>query len=138
MEEVKVVYALIKSKCNQILMVDNHEGHWSLLGGRVEPDETLIEAAIREVHEETGFEVEIGNLIAVNEAKYVKRNHHTILFTFEARIVGGTEAIKKPNEILQIEWVDIDQANERMPYYSEGLNKMLTGYALYNNQGTIE
>ncbi|MBT9251610.1 NUDIX hydrolase [Bacillus halotolerans] len=137
MEEVKVVYALIKSKCNQILMVDNHEGHWSLPGGRVEPDETLIEAAIREVHEETGFEVEIGNLIAVNEAKYVKRNHHAILFTFEARIVGGTEAIKKPNEILQIEWVDIEQANERMPYYSEGLKKMLTGYALYNNQGTI-
>lgn len=73
----------------------------------------------------------------LNEAKYVKRNHHAILFTFEARIVGGTVVIKKPNEILQIEWVDIEQANERMPYYSEGLNKMLTGYALYNNQGTI-
>lgn len=72
MEEVKVVYALIKSKCNQILMVDNHEGHWSLPGGRVEPDETLIEAAIREVHEETGFEVEIGNLIAVERSEICK------------------------------------------------------------------
>ncbi|MEH7320794.1 NUDIX hydrolase, partial [Priestia megaterium] len=52
MEEVKVVYALIKNKYNQILMVDNHEGHWSLPGGRVEAGESLVEAVIREVFEE--------------------------------------------------------------------------------------
>lgn len=27
MEEVKVVYALIRNEFNQIVMVDNHEGH---------------------------------------------------------------------------------------------------------------
>ncbi|AJI26019.1 hypothetical protein BF28_5622 (plasmid) [Bacillus cereus E33L] len=36
MEEAKVVYALIKNKYNQILMVDNHEGHGLLPGGKVE------------------------------------------------------------------------------------------------------
>lgn len=66
MEEAKVVYALIKNKYNQILMVDNHEGHGLLPGGKVEWDETLIDATIREVYEETGFEVEIGNLLSVN------------------------------------------------------------------------
>ncbi|MGG3626444.1 NUDIX hydrolase [Bacillus gobiensis] len=137
MEEVKVVYALIKNKYNQILMVNNHEGHWSLPGGKVETDETLIEATIREVYEETGFEIEIGNLLAVNEAKFLKRNHHAIFFTFEAQIVGGTEEIKMPQEILQIEWANIEQANKRMPYYTEGIQKLMQGYALYHNQGTI-
>nr|MDH3092269.1 NUDIX hydrolase [Bacillus velezensis] len=44
MEEVKVVYALIRNEFNQIVMVDNHEGHWSLPGGKVELNENLIEA----------------------------------------------------------------------------------------------
>lgn len=137
MEEVKVVYALIKNKENQILMVDNHEGHWSLPGGRVEADETLFEATIREIYEETGFEIEVGNLLAVNEAKFLKRNHHAILFTFEAQIVGGIEKINMPQEILQIEWVDIEKAQQRMPYYSEGIKKLMQGYAMYNNQGIV-
>lgn len=41
-----------------------------------------------------------------------------------------------PQEILQIEWVNIEQANKRMPYYTEGIHKLMQGCA-YNNQGTI-
>lgn len=137
MEEVKVVYGLIKNKFNEILMVFNHEGHWSFPGGRVEENESLTEATIREVFEETGFKVEVGNLLAVNEAKFLKRNQHAVLFTFEAKIVGGTEEIKMPQEILQIEWVNIEQADQRITNYPNGINNLLQGHALYNNQGII-
>ena len=137
MEEVKVVYALLKNHENQILMVYNHEGHWSLPGGKVEPDETLIEATIREVKEETGYLVEVGKLLAVNETKFKDRHHHALFFTFEAQIIDGIEEIALPDEISHIEWATMALANDRMPYYSEGIERLYQNHALYNNQGTL-
>ncbi|MFJ7665771.1 NUDIX hydrolase [Lysinibacillus sp. NPDC097195] len=137
MEEVKVVYALIRNHNNHVLMVLNHEGHWSLPGGKVEAHETLIEATIREVKEETGYNIEVGKLLAVNEAKLTLRNHHALFFTFEAQIINGEEEITLPDEIAQIEWAAIDIANLRMPYYIGGMNKLDHHHALYHYEGLV-
>lgn len=56
----KVVKCLIQSPTNQILLIqraahDTHGGKWETPGGGIEDGETVMEAAIREVVEETGI-----------------------------------------------------------------------------------
>lgn len=44
------------------------KGVWSLPGGKIEAGETSAEAALREIHEETGLSVELTGLLDVHNA----------------------------------------------------------------------
>ena len=61
---VPCVGAVVRDDAGRLLLIRRgHEpsrGLWSLPGGRVEPGETLEEAVVREVREETGLEVRVG------------------------------------------------------------------------------
>jgi ADP-ribose pyrophosphatase YjhB (NUDIX family) len=48
-----------------LLMQRADNGHWGLPGGHVEPGESVADAAVREVFEETGCTVEVKRLIGV-------------------------------------------------------------------------
>jgi len=138
LKRVDVTYSLITNNSkSKVLMVHNidHDS-WSLPGGAVEPNETLEQAVIREAKEETGLDIKIFGLVALNECKFEKINEHAIFFTFRAEIVGGREEIVRPDEISNISWIDINKAEELMPYYKDGLRKLIEGIEItYTNQG---
>jgi ADP-ribose pyrophosphatase YjhB (NUDIX family) len=53
-------------RSEQILLMRRRDnGHWGLPGGYVEPGESVLDATAREVLEETGYRVEVGELIGV-------------------------------------------------------------------------
>jgi ADP-ribose pyrophosphatase YjhB (NUDIX family) len=78
-----------------ILRTDN--GYWSIPGGGVKPGETIKEAAVREVGEETGIECEVTGLIGIysnpnHVAAYDNgevRQEFSICFT--TRMLGGSK-----------------------------------------------
>jgi 8-oxo-dGTP diphosphatase len=66
-ERVDCVGALVYDDRRRLLVVqrahDPGAGLWSIPGGRVEPGESDSQAVVREVAEETGLEVMVGELV---------------------------------------------------------------------------
>ena len=93
---------------NQILLVRQAYGerYWSLPGGKMEPGESIEEAAIREVAEETGLEVRITRVVGL----YSKPAEGGLAVTFEGKVIGGT--LEAAHEITECGYFPADQLPE--------------------------
>ncbi|MBS7606217.1 NUDIX hydrolase [Candidatus Bathyarchaeota archaeon] len=97
---------------NKILLIQRANepgrGLWSIPGGLLEVGETLKEAAKREVEEETGIPVEIGELIDVVENIIMDEDgrvkFHYVLIDFRAKPLSEKTEIKPSSEVLEARW----------------------------------
>jgi 8-oxo-dGTP pyrophosphatase MutT (NUDIX family) len=82
---------------------------WALPGGTHDFGESIVEAVVREVREETGLDVEVTGLVGIyTDPKHViaytdgeVRQQFTL--SFACRVVGGT--LEKDSESQELRWV---------------------------------
>ena len=89
-------------------------GHWSLPGGAVEVGETLEQCVRREMHEETGLEIEVGPVVEVfdritrDDAGRVQ--FHYVLVDYMCRPVGG--ALEAGSDADAAVWVGVSELSQ--------------------------
>ena len=109
------VGVVIINKSDEILLVKrgNHpnKGKWTIPGGHLEPGETIISAAKREIYEETGLKINNPVLIDAVDLIQKKENgellKHYILIDYAVREFKGIEIAG--SDATEIKWVDKSQ-----------------------------
>ena len=107
------VYAIIFDQARNLLVTDNiRNGKYDLPGGGIETWETMPEALAREVWEETGLTIQVGQLAGISEAFFVTpgdKHWHTINIFYTAEILDGKlrETIIEGEHSVNPHWIDI-------------------------------
>ena len=93
--------------------IGNTDVFWCPPGGGIQFEESTLEALQREFVEETGLEVEVGNLLFVNE--FMQPPLHALELFFEVKVVGGQQHLGSDpemtdaNQIIQeMKWMSIE------------------------------
>jgi len=77
---------------------------WCLPGGAADENESIVQAGMREVREETGLEVRLTRLVGIySRPGWSDGGSHIVVFTGE--VTGGTLS-PDPNEVVEIGYFD--------------------------------
>jgi 8-oxo-dGTP diphosphatase len=105
MKQVDVVGAVIRNDAGEVLCAlrapnMSMAGLWEFPGGKMEPHEAPAESLRREIREELGCEISVGDLVADVTHPYPNVIVH--LMTYAATVVGGQPVAK---EHAELRWV---------------------------------
>lgn len=138
---VPAVSAIVADAQGSILLIlrtDN--GYWSIPGGGLNPGESVADATMREVKEETGIDCQVTGLVGIySDPNHVAayddgevRQEFSICFT--TRMTGGT--ITTSSESAEVQFVSPDAIPDlrmhpsirlRLQHYLEGHTKPYIG-----------
>jgi len=137
---VAAVGAIIRHQDRIVLIRRDQEpskGRWTFPGGAVETGESLTEAVRREVLEETGLQVEVGEVAAVldnvlrDERGRVR--YHYIIIDYHARpveVLHAAGTLQPGGDVSDARWVCLDDLDGlEMTEKAEELARALLGDA---------
>ena len=95
---------------DSLLMVlrgrEPNKGLWTVPGGRVEAGEYLADALKREVREETGIDIQVGDLLGVLERR--GDDHHFVILDFLAQPRADT-TLTASDDAADARWVPLTE-----------------------------
>jgi len=122
------VAGLVTNDNGEVLLIKSPRRGWEYPGGMVEPGETLQDALLREIKEESGIDVEIMGFIGL--CKNIEKD--VVNIDFACKAIGGQ--LTTSNESSEVIWVKKEDALGMVtfPLTRKRLENMLSGSAQVN------
>ena len=112
---MSVIVGGIIEKDGKILLVQEKKkscyGKWNIPAGHLEPNESIIQGAIREIKEETGCDVELTGIATVQNV--LLKDDIIIGIIFATKLLNESITIN-PEEIIDAKWFNIDDVLNNM------------------------
>lgn len=124
------VSVIVISDDNRILLVRHRKGnrqYWVLPGGRLEYGETFKECGVREMKEETGFDVAVERFLFLSEAIAPDRSRHIVNIFLKARVVGGAMKLGNEPVLAGVEYVALSEL-EKVSLFPPVAKQILQGF----------
>jgi len=109
-ENVELTVLCLIQDGNRILLQNRIKKDWqgyTLPGGHVEPEESFVDAVIREMKEETGLDILKPRLVGIKQFPIEDGRYIVLLFkteSFSGQVVSSDEG--------EMEWVECDRLSE--------------------------
>ena len=115
----------VEERANGALVINQPAGH-------LEPDESLIEAAVRETREETGWNVRITHVVGAYQWKATETGRHYLRFAFAAEPLDEIPGATLDEGIVRTLWLtpqelQAEQARHRSPLVWQAVADYLAG-----------
>lgn len=113
-----LVYRRLGTTLQLLLIKHKQGGHWSFPKGHVEPGETEVQTALREVKEETGLCIELQKNFR-RQVTYSPRPGISKDVVYFLGFAQDSRTVRQVEEISELRWVDLENAQEYLTYEND-------------------
>ncbi|WP_238348497.1 NUDIX hydrolase [Ornithinimicrobium pratense] len=120
-----------------------YKAHWDLPGGVAEPAESPVTSLERELREELGLDLPVGELVAVDWLPPYRQWEDAVLLVFDLGSVPDLveRAVLQPSELRAVHWTRPEQAADHVaPYVARLLDALADrppGHCLFLEDGLL-
>lgn len=129
-ERIDAAGGLVQRKSDGKYLFIYRRGRWDLPKGKVESNESMPEAALREVREETALQdVELGERMAITRHTYKDKSRRILKYTywFEMQSAGQDAQPETEEGIEEVRWLTLEEFTQSEEYYTyQTITEMLS------------
>lgn len=131
-----IVQGLVRDGQGRIALCElTYKKEWDLVGGVADPAESPVASLAREVREEWGLELPVGELLAVNWLPPYREWRDAVLLVFDLGEHPDLqeEAVLQPSELRAVHWVSLAEAAQHVAPY---VHRLLTTVLAHRASGS--